>query len=255
MKLKLIAAAAALALSGAANAAIENGTDGNGEFFFNIWDGVSSYTLDLNIGQNVAAQGNPSNPNPFDPATSYQFAADPLFQQFISTANLANLQWNVLAIETQAARTFTQTYTNLPDSGINATNGRSMTGAVLSFINGLNPILGGANSVVQLVTDPFYAGNIGCNNFSYQNFSTCGTLANNSAATGLGLVNQAIAASGTALSTFAAQASGANAVKVYLDSNYTLHIAAVPEPETYAMLLAGLGLMGAIARRRRQQQG
>jgi hypothetical protein len=28
------------------------------------------------------------------------------------------------------------------------------------------------------------------------------------------------------------------------------HITAVPEPETYAMLLAGLGLMGAIARRR-----
>lgn len=31
--------------------------------------------------------------------------------------------------------------------------------------------------------------------------------------------------------------------------NYT--VAAVPEPETYAMLLAGLGLMGAVARRRR----
>jgi hypothetical protein len=27
---------------------------------------------------------------------------------------------------------------------------------------------------------------------------------------------------------------------------------AVPEPETYAMLLAGLGLMGGIARRRKQ---
>lgn len=32
----------------------------------------------------------------------------------------------------------------------------------------------------------------------------------------------------------------------------TLTISAVPEPETYAMLLAGLGLMGAIARRRKQ---
>jgi cytolysin (calcineurin-like family phosphatase) len=31
-------------------------------------------------------------------------------------------------------------------------------------------------------------------------------------------------------------------------------IAAVPEPETYAMLLAGLGLMGAIAKRRKSKQ-
>lgn len=30
-----------------------------------------------------------------------------------------------------------------------------------------------------------------------------------------------------------------------------LHLAPVPEPETYAMLLAGLGVMGAIARRRK----
>jgi hypothetical protein len=31
-------------------------------------------------------------------------------------------------------------------------------------------------------------------------------------------------------------------------------VAAVPEPETYAMLLAGLGLMGAVARRRKAKQ-
>jgi hypothetical protein len=30
-----------------------------------------------------------------------------------------------------------------------------------------------------------------------------------------------------------------------------LHTAPVPEPESYAMLLAGLGLMGTIARRRK----
>jgi hypothetical protein len=35
-------------------------------------------------------------------------------------------------------------------------------------------------------------------------------------------------------------------------ANYT--VTAVPEPETYAMLLAGLGLMGTIARRRAQKE-
>ncbi|MYN25459.1 PEP-CTERM sorting domain-containing protein [Duganella sp. CY42W] len=33
----------------------------------------------------------------------------------------------------------------------------------------------------------------------------------------------------------------------------TLNVAAVPEPETYGMLLAGLGLLGAVARRRPKQ--
>ncbi len=34
--------------------------------------------------------------------------------------------------------------------------------------------------------------------------------------------------------------------------NYITPISAVPEPETYAMLLAGLGIMGAVARRKKQ---
>lgn len=37
---------------------------------------------------------------------------------------------------------------------------------------------------------------------------------------------------------------------VYNTDNVTLNVAAVPEPETYAMLLAGLGLVGIAARRR-----
>ncbi|MDP1658872.1 MAG: PEP-CTERM sorting domain-containing protein [Methylotenera sp.] len=37
-------------------------------------------------------------------------------------------------------------------------------------------------------------------------------------------------------------------------TNYVWRVAAVPEPETYAMMLAGLGLMGFVARRRKEGQ-
>jgi hypothetical protein len=46
----------------------------------------------------------------------------------------------------------------------------------------------------------------------------------------------------------------ASANAIWLTSNVTMSIkevSAVPEPETYAMLLAGLGLMGAVVRRRK----
>jgi hypothetical protein len=46
---------------------------------------------------------------------------------------------------------------------------------------------------------------------------------------------------------------GSNGNYQYDSTRLTATIAAVPEPETYAMLLAGLGLMGAVARRRKQQ--
>lgn len=41
---------------------------------------------------------------------------------------------------------------------------------------------------------------------------------------------------------------------IRLEGGNPLNIAPVPEPETYAMFLAGLGLMGGIARRRKRQQ-
>jgi probable HAF family extracellular repeat protein len=34
---------------------------------------------------------------------------------------------------------------------------------------------------------------------------------------------------------------------------YLLSVATIPEPETYAMMLAGLGLLGLTARRRKQK--
>ena len=58
--------------------------------------------------------------------------------------------------------------------------------------------------------------------------------------------------------SYSGQLTGLSTTKTYWihlygtasDGAYALTLAPVPEPETYAMLLAGLGLMGTIARRR-----
>lgn len=59
--------------------------------------------------------------------------------------------------------------------------------------------------------------------------------------------------------SFTGTASASGVLKLfYFDSDYSnntgsilAHVTSVPEPETYALLLAGLGLMGTIARRRK----
>lgn len=56
----------------------------------------------------------------------------------------------------------------------------------------------------------------------------------------------------TATYTISELAEPLNVDSAYI--SYTLFSPAIPEPETYAMLLAGLGLMGAISRRRKQKQ-
>ena len=53
--------------------------------------------------------------------------------------------------------------------------------------------------------------------------------------------------------TIAAQSQGAF-IGGYAPTYVTSQVAPVPEPETYAMMLAGLGLLGVMARRRKTLQ-
>ncbi|MDD4942420.1 PEP-CTERM sorting domain-containing protein [Rhodoferax sp.] len=70
-----------------------------------------------------------------------------------------------------------------------------------------------------------------------------------------------VAAANTAVTNGYASYGNARVLNLYKDASYSMHsqdqlvmLAPVPEPETYAMMLAGLGLMGAVARRRQTKK-
>jgi hypothetical protein len=59
---------------------------------------------------------------------------------------------------------------------------------------------------------------------------------------------------GIAFDSIRIDSGGLNNANYFLDNLQSIAVTPVPEPETYAMMLAGLGLLGAITRRRKQTQ-
>ena len=251
MKFKLLALAAVMAVSGAAGAAtIDNGAGGNGGLFFSIWDGASSYTR--NLGYSIDSFQSYFAPGFQQPI---KWTADATFTSFLGTADTANLQWNVVAVDTAGAKRVLETYSVLPATTKTNDVIKNLGLGTTSFINSLNAKLAVNDSATYAVGTSGYAGStaFGNNGAGLLNFSNAGTLANNDYSVGLNFMRIDALSSGTAKSIYTPEIDPVSnyATKFYFEGS-TL-VAAVPEPETYAMLLAGLGLMGAIARRRNKK--
>ena len=264
MKLKMIALAAMLA-AGSANAAIDNGSGGNGELFMTVWDSVGqqSYTLDLNLTMNDFLTGVAAG-------TSYSYAADANMSSFLSLVAPANQSGLLFAIGAMDASGATATDTHryittasVIDLGVTVTNNNlkqlGSTGA--TFLGNTNGLIGAGDSLV--VTDPSiiaYAGSAqwGSNWGTKFNGVSTGLVGGD---LGLYFLRQTTGASGfgptapqNQPSIYEALAFNGNQYMASLDMNGNLTIAAapVPEAETYAMMLAGLGLVGFMVARRRR---
>ena len=247
LKMQLMAAAVALAAASGANAALNNGAGGNGELFLNVWDGTGSYSFDLNTTID-AFQSSITNAGAIN--QSYALTN---FGSFLSgVANTSALKFNLLASDTSGARRLLTTFTP-PTASPTKDNGviRSAASNVTTFAGNVSTAMGSNDYASVGSASAAYAGSASMGNriSGLLNFDTVGSLANNSYATGLSFMRIDAAATGVANSAYSPYVDGSS-VHVWIDGTNTLHIAAVPEPSEYALMLAGLGMLGFIARRR-----
>lgn len=284
MKLKHLAAAVAFAAAGSANAAIATG--GNGELIFALYDNIGGTTtsgvFDLGIlfDSMVGAAGNGTNVVAGTLETSYiqwNFLDNSINIDGAVTANYGDWTgaWNtVLANSDANDLRFITTAIDSTGIGVNRrsmvtgvlnptvqqlTNQNAGQAAAIQLIGSLNNVFhpqqsrgthataeNGAFTFTADLGDPtrangyFNAGDGFGNEWRNGNKLNGETFASNQ--TGLWLID----------------GSGAERLLGTLNLDvaagtltYNIVAAPVPEPEAYAMLLAGLGMIGFMARRRR----
>jgi hypothetical protein len=266
LKVKTLAAAAALALSAPASAAISAGA--NGDLFFNLWntqgtDDVAddtSYTLDLGLTLNQFAQSsnNPSIlPDAAGPNVRYSMTLDQTGLSFIEGVSAANLFWNIASVDVSGSRRVLTTGKDAP-TGLTNLGLVNVAGAVetyLAQVNGLpshtsqdagSSLADPINSSLAVASGSLWGTDFGGRLSGYNNSGNIRERLNfYLLATNGTNINSAVL--GARIEQYAYNPPMQWA---FDPTSNSLVYAPVPEPGTWAMLAAGLLALGAVARRR-----
>lgn len=249
----LLVASMLSALSVPAMATMIDSAGGNGELFWSVVDtaGERSFTQDLGITMNDFLSGAAAG-------GSWTIAAQPQFAEFLAgTADVSTLYWNIGALDgsgvnryltTAAAGVTIPTYTNLIISGFN-----DNADIYLSASNALEThksVADGAH-VATKADGAAYAGQNWGTNFGQKAAGLDNSVGVNGTAS-LWLIEQTSSAFAQRFNSgrITELVNGQGLAYQVSFSGGALAIAAVPEPETYAMFGLGLFALGAVARRR-----
>ncbi|MCB5186039.1 PEP-CTERM sorting domain-containing protein [Methylobacillus gramineus] len=255
MKALVAAAVAVMSVSGAANAALTSGIAGDGGLVLTLLDRSSgaSATFDLGFSYSTFAAGGVDSASSASwSLTGGDYAS--AWNEFFSLANANNVVWNVASTD------------NL---GLNTTVGTK--GFITTYRDGATLPTVRTNQISTLATafDKYVdaAAKTG-NHGSVENGASVATSGSAYASTALlgDKINnvgplatarldnsQGVVQYVTGLGALGFETPVVYDATFNLSANgvLTYAVAAVPEPETYALLLAGLGLVGVAARRRK----